>query len=336
MRSSVSAIIPAYNYARYLPAAIDSVLAQDYPSALLEIVVVDDGSTDETPEVLERYGDAIRVIRQPNGGVCAATSTGIGAATGELMAFLGADDTWPRDRVKRLVRALETNPRASLAYGDMAIVDSEDRLIEPTFAGVHRRRSGDLLGTLLDQNFISGGALMIRAAHRELYHPIPEFMSYEDWWLACRAASVGPLVYVDAVVNRYRSHGENMNLGADRDKGLALKLSTMPFRRWLLENVDHTQVTPDQLATALDTFDQHVAVLQFRDPVGLAEAVDADRAGALSALGAASDALDRGEHREAFAWLVRSAVRDQNFGEPRNLLAQLLPMLSGTGAVVAA
>jgi len=328
MRSSVTVVVPAYNYARYLPAALDSALAQDYPSELLEIVVVDDGSTDETPEVLARYGDSIRVIRQPNGGLNAATSTGIEAARGDLITFLDADDTWPRDRVKRLVRALDANPQAPLAYGDMAIVDDNDQVRERSFARVHARRSGHLFGLLIDSNFISAGAMMIRASQRELYHPIPEFAPYQDWWIACRLASAGPIVYVDAVVNRYRQHADNMNLGADYVKGLGLRRSTMRFRRWLLENVDQTLVTPPQLAKALDSFDGHVAVLQIHDPLGLDELVPADRAAALEALEAASEALDRGAPDEAFVWLVRSAARDQTFGEPRNLVAQLLPMIS--------
>src|SRR5688572_24093435 len=88
----VSAIIPNYNYAYYLPRAIDSVLAQTYPH--VEIVVVDDGSTDNSETVLKSYGGRIRWLRQQNQGVAAARNHGVRETTGELVAFLDADDLW--------------------------------------------------------------------------------------------------------------------------------------------------------------------------------------------------------------------------------------------------
>src|SRR3954469_1740422 len=88
----VSVIIPCFNYEQWVGAAVRSALAQDWPA--IEVIAVDDGSTDGTPEVLASFGDAIRVIRRPNGGLNAATSTGFEAATGELITFLDADAAW--------------------------------------------------------------------------------------------------------------------------------------------------------------------------------------------------------------------------------------------------
>lgn len=89
---AVSVVIPAYNAAWCVGKAIDSVLAQDFPD--LELIVVDDGSTDDTPAVLEAYGDSIRVVQKSNGGLSSARNAGIDAARGELVAFLDADDWW--------------------------------------------------------------------------------------------------------------------------------------------------------------------------------------------------------------------------------------------------
>ncbi|MBV1799994.1 glycosyltransferase [Siccirubricoccus sp. G192] len=95
----VSVIIPAYNAARSLPRTIDSVLAQTVPPA--EIIVVDDGSADETAAVAEAYGDRVRVIRKPNGGPASARNLGAREATGEWLALLDADDQWLPEKLER-------------------------------------------------------------------------------------------------------------------------------------------------------------------------------------------------------------------------------------------
>jgi glycosyltransferase involved in cell wall biosynthesis len=108
LRPSVSVIVPTYDYARYLPRALDSVRAQSEPP--FEIVVVDDGSTDETPAVLRRYADQVRVLRQPHRGPAAARNAGVAAARGDLVAFLDADDEWHRDKLARQVTLFMERP----------------------------------------------------------------------------------------------------------------------------------------------------------------------------------------------------------------------------------
>src|SRR5947209_13220762 len=101
MGHSVSVIIPTYNHGRFIADAIESVLAQTYPVS--EIIVVDDGSTDETQEVVEKFGEKVRYIEQANAGVSAARNTGIENSDGDLVAFLDADDTWLPEKIEKQV-----------------------------------------------------------------------------------------------------------------------------------------------------------------------------------------------------------------------------------------
>src|SRR5689334_13713964 len=106
--------MPAYNAARHIGEAIASVVAQDF--AAWRLLVVDDGSTDETAEVVRRCGDArLTLISQPNQGVSTARNRGLAEATGEFVAFLDADDRWRPDALSRLIAALRARPEAALA-----------------------------------------------------------------------------------------------------------------------------------------------------------------------------------------------------------------------------
>jgi len=117
----VSVIIPAYNGAAFLPEAIDSVLAQDYEP--LEILVVDDGSTDDTHDVLRPYAPRIRYFYQENRGPSAARNLGIERARGDLIAFLDADDRWLPGKLAAQVAALGTQSAAALVHTDVLFWD---------------------------------------------------------------------------------------------------------------------------------------------------------------------------------------------------------------------
>ncbi len=101
---TVSALMGAYNYQQYVARAIESALAQDYPPELLEVIVIDDGSTDHTAEIVaeiaERNQGRVRLISQANGGYIAATNRAIAEADGELLALLDADDIWLPDKIR--------------------------------------------------------------------------------------------------------------------------------------------------------------------------------------------------------------------------------------------
>ena len=116
----VSAIVAVYNGADRLAAAIDSILAQDRPPH--EIIVVDDGSTDATPDVIRSYGSAIRSFHQPNAGLSAAHNRALAEVTGDAIAFLDHDDVWPTNRLSVMAKALQSDESADVIAGRVEIV----------------------------------------------------------------------------------------------------------------------------------------------------------------------------------------------------------------------
>ncbi len=127
----VSVVICVYNGAQYVGHALDSVFAQGFDG--MEVIVVDDGSTDTTPQVLEGYGDRVRVIRQDNRGEAAARNTGVEASRARYTAFLDADDVWLPGRLEKTVAALDSEPNAVLAYADAVAVDERDHPLAATY-----------------------------------------------------------------------------------------------------------------------------------------------------------------------------------------------------------
>src|SRR5580704_9260017 len=112
----VSVVIDTYNYGKYVEEASASVLAQEFPAERREIVVVDDGSTDDTAERLKKYGNSIRYFRKPNGGQASAFNLGFAEARGEIVTTLDADDLWLPVKLRRVCETFEKNPDAGMVY----------------------------------------------------------------------------------------------------------------------------------------------------------------------------------------------------------------------------
>ncbi|HEX7034917.1 MAG TPA: glycosyltransferase [Pseudomonadales bacterium] len=121
----VTVAIPAYNHGRYLAEAIDSVLGQDYPA--VEIIVIDDGSTDETPEVLARYAGRVEAVSQANAGQSETINRAWRRARGEVVAYLSADDRLKPHAVSTAVAALRADATLVMVYGDFDLIDPESR-----------------------------------------------------------------------------------------------------------------------------------------------------------------------------------------------------------------
>lgn len=124
----VSIVVPAYNHAQYLPQALDSLLAQDYPH--LEVIVLDDGSTDDTPRALERYTGRLHWERQANIGQAATLNRGWAMARGEVLGYLSADDALDPSAVSTLAGALVREPETVLVYPDYRLLDAHGVMLK--------------------------------------------------------------------------------------------------------------------------------------------------------------------------------------------------------------
>jgi hypothetical protein len=334
----VSCIIPTYNYGKYLSAAIESVLAQEYPEQL-EIIVVDDGSTDDTPAVLAAYEDRVHAIRQENGGVTAATSAGLQVATGRLLTFLGADDLWPANRTQLLVDALRAAPQAGIAYGDMEMIDAAGSTTAPSFReamGI-ASPSGRVFDRLFVHNFISGGAMMVRAELASHFSPIPPYAANEDWWIATQVARIAEVTAIPQPTNRYRYHGANMNLGADGERLTRLYESEIPFRLWMLQTAEPGLVGPGQMTAAVGAVDQMIdhVVGANRDAAAVLGLGTDARERSVAAMHEASAALDEGDLDGALVRLVAAIGYDPLWDQPRDLVRALAPLVEAQAAETA-
>ena len=223
-RPLVSAIVPCYNAERYVGDAVDSILGQTYRP--VEVIVVDDGSTDRSLEVLRRFGDRVRACRQPNAGVGAARNRGVALARGSFLAFLDADDVWPAGKLDRQMAAFDDDPSLGVVGGHVA------QFVSPELPDEVRRKFASLPQEVPAR---VPGAMLIR---REEFERVGAFSTEVvsgdtiDWILRATEAGVKVRVLPDVVLQR-RIHTTNHGLlrrDAQRDYLRVLK-SALDRRR---------------------------------------------------------------------------------------------------------
>ena len=224
----VSIVIPVYNMSRFVAEAIESVLAQTYTP--VELIVVDDGSTDDTPAVLAVYADRCRVLRQPNRGQAAALNHGWQSAHGSLMGYLSADDLLHEDAIASSVASLTKTPGAVLTYCDFALIDEAGRQ-----RGIRRVPDYDYLRMVRDFYCLPGpGALFTREAFQGTGPWDPEFRQLPDFEYWLRLGLAGPFTHLRSVLASHRVHSSSQSVtgpsraGAEEPVRAISKLFSLP------------------------------------------------------------------------------------------------------------
>ncbi|AMQ87246.1 glycosyltransferase family 2 protein [Marinobacter sp. LQ44] len=201
-RPLVSVITPTFNRADYLPVAVESVLAQTMPD--LELIVIDDGSTDNTAAVMQPFLEdpRVRYLAQDNQGQSAARNRGIESAKGDFICFLDSDNAWLVSKLDKALEAFRDNPQADIVYGDYIVIDAQG-----AEQGVNRmkRYSGRITPQLLQDNFVSMNTTMTR---RRCFAEMGGFDNAdrlaEDYGLWLRFSTRYQFLYLPEVLGYYR------------------------------------------------------------------------------------------------------------------------------------
>lgn len=233
----VSISIPSYNHAGFLPAAIESVLAQTYPN--IELVIVDDGSTDGSLQIAEDYAARhparIKVFTHPghrNRGISATVNLGWEMSSGDYWSGLPSDDMLYPQKVEEQVAFMESHTEIGWVYCYAHYVDGEGRRRpELGLFGTDITRAPSPLGRLIEGNVIPGMTALMRRSFVERIAPHDETLIYSDWDFWVRLAAHAPVAFLPRALVKYRAHSYNTSIGNLQQEELDLERTVAVLRK---------------------------------------------------------------------------------------------------------
>jgi glycosyltransferase involved in cell wall biosynthesis len=209
----VSVLIDTYNHERFIAQAITSVLEQNMPMERVEIVVVDDGSTDGTPEIVRRFKPRVRLIRKINGGQASAFNTGVPECHGEIVAFLDGDDWWAPGKLRAVIDAMEREPEVGIVGHGYTLVYPDGRQQLNVLREGFRFRASTLEGALLLRvrgAFLGTSRMTVRASILRQVLPVPEAIEIQaDEYISTLAAALCHVQILPEPLFYYRMHDSN-------------------------------------------------------------------------------------------------------------------------------
>jgi hypothetical protein len=213
-----SVLIDTYNHERFIEEAIVSVLEQDFPASEREIIVVDDGSTDRTPEIVKKFEPQVRLLRKENGGQASAFNAGIPECQGEIIAFLDGDDWWAPQKLRCVAEVLTSD--ASIGIVGHGIIESfQDGTLRTTTLDRLQRfpLNSPASARLFCRNraFFGTSRLTLRSGLARKILPVPQELIFEaDEYVFTVGAALSEAIILNAPLTYYRIHGANLFLAA--------------------------------------------------------------------------------------------------------------------------
>ena len=205
----VSVVVPSYNHAQFIETTLRSIMKQTLAPS--ELIVIDDGSSDESPRIIERVLNdcwfPCELLVRDNRGLCATLNEGFERTRGDYFAYLGSDDMWLPDFLQARVRLLESRPDAVLAYGHTYFIDEQNRIVDST-ADWANYADGDVRQMLLQTTAPMSPTVMYRREALE-HQRWNEEADLEDYDLYLRLSAEGPFAFDPQVLSAWRRHALN-------------------------------------------------------------------------------------------------------------------------------
>jgi glycosyltransferase involved in cell wall biosynthesis len=323
----VSIMMPAYNAELFVAQAIESAISQTYNH--WEIIVVDDGSTDSTAQILARYTDPrVKVFHQPNGGEACARNTALDQLQGEFLAFLDADDIFLPHHLQETITYLKDHPEYDGVYSDGEYIDSQCRCLKLLSARRRGPFEGDLFEQVIRSSDVFGAPVCIVVRSQPVFERKlrfdPEIVIGPDWDFLASYAETAKFGYLNQVTCQYRVHQSNISRRVDNNQKMQslarCREKAIQMTRFSTCSAESREfVFYDLLINLLGGYPEHQELITGWEEFSQ---LPAPRRARLLRL-MASQAMARGDIQPFVQkWLHRS--RELNAGDARGLFLEVL------------
>jgi glycosyltransferase involved in cell wall biosynthesis len=261
-RPAVTVLIDTYNHERFIEKAILSVLEQDFPRAEVDILVVDDGSTDRTPEIVRKFQPLVRVLRKTNGGQASAFNAGIPEAGGEIVAFLDGDDWWAKEKLSIVMEYLACRPHIGVLGHGIYEIDSDTGETTTTTPQHSREISFDTVagGRFFRQMmcFFGTSRVTMRRSVLSRVLPVPESLVVEaDEFISIMSAAYSAAGLLEQPLTFYRLHANNLFQVRRKDEVKLRRIQTVlaALARELRIRLGSTSIAPEIIDAIVEPLD---------------------------------------------------------------------------------
>lgn len=230
----VSVIVSTFNNMSFIRNSLESLLRQEYPKDRMEIIVVDDGSTDGTGDILKEYAEKVTYIYQDNRGIASVRNMGMSIAKGEIITFLDSDDEWREDRIQKVVEKFIDMPNIGIVYHPVELINERGQVIHKNFYkafGYKEGLSGWIANDIIrGRIFCGGSSFAYRKKIIDKAFPIPENIKRGvDFYYTVISSCYAKAEYIPDLLGRYRLHSGNITMARGEDDFRELAIVNKDF-----------------------------------------------------------------------------------------------------------